>query len=238
MAADGKAAMPRKRRIIVDNDGCDVFLCEGSGYEQFTALRFAGLAGTGATTVFYTPQSVGLNRFTHNTRVGTVITDGEMEFSRNIAPELIARGTDCFEYAMRFCREHELEIFFGLRMNDTHDAGRNYNLAGNVLKREHPECMLGTRENRPKHGAWTALNYLCGPVRDMALALLEEACQNYDLDGLHLDFFRHPVFFPHPSRGEHACEDEIAAMTGLMRDIRAMGKSAGVPYMRNYTVVR
>jgi len=150
--------MPNKRRIIVDNDGCDVFLCDGGSYEQFTALRFAGLAGTGATTVFYTPQSVGLNRFTHNTRVGTVITDGETVFERNIAPELIARGTDCFEYAIRFCREHKLEIFFGMRMNDTHDAGRHYDLNHNALKREHPECLLGTRENRPRHGAWTALN--------------------------------------------------------------------------------
>jgi len=220
-------AVAGKRRVIIDNDGCDVFLCEGSSYEQFTALRFAGLAGTGATTVFYTPQSVGLNRFTHNTRVGTVITDGETVFARNIAPALIARGTDCFEYAIRFCRAHELEIFFGMRMNDTHDAGRHYNLDHNALKREHPECLLGTKENRPRHGAWTALNYLCAPVRDMAFRLLEEACRNYDLDGLHLDFFRHPVFFPNPAGGGHASAAETAAMTGLMRDIRAMARHEG-----------
>lgn len=220
-----------QRRIIIDNDGGDVLYCAGPSYEEFTASRMQGLVGTGATTLFYTPVSSGFSVFTHNTKVGSVRTLHEARHPRNITADLIAKGTDCLHEAARFCRSNGMEIFFGMRMNDTHDGtGAFYSdgmLAVNRFKREHPECLLGTRTEKPRHGAWTAVNYLCDTVWEMALRLVEEVCQGYDVDGVHLDFFRHPVFFPSPSRGEPATAEELAAMTGLMRGLRAMMRAEG-----------
>ena len=218
--------MDKRYRLIVDNDGGDTFYCAGSTYAQFTASRMQGLSASGATTLFYTPVSSGFSVFTHHTRIGSVRTLHEARHPRNITAELLAQGTDCLRYALRFCREQGMELFFGMRMNDTHDGtGAPYSeamLAGNRFKLEHPECLLGTRENPPRHGAWTTVNYLCAPVRDMAYALIEEVCQNYDVDGIYLDFFRHPVFFPNPARGAHAAPEELAAMTGLLRRVHGL----------------
>jgi hypothetical protein len=61
----------------------------------------------------------------------------------------------------------------------------------------------------------------------MAFRFIEEVCQNYDIDGVELDFFRHPVFFKSTSRGEPATEEDIAAMTELLRRIRTMADKIG-----------
>lgn len=216
--------MDYQRRLIIDNDGGDTFYCAGPSYAQFIAARMQGLSNTGATTIFYTPVSSGFSVFTHHTRIGSVRTEHEARHPRNITAELLARGTDCLQYAIRFCREQCMELFFGMRMNDTHDGtGAPYSeamLRGNRFKRENPQCLLGTRERPPRYGAWTAVNYLCAPVRDMAYALIAEVCQNYDVDGIYLDFFRHPIFFPGPANGEPAGSDALTAMTGLLQRIK------------------
>jgi hypothetical protein len=56
---------------------------------------------------------------------------------------------------------------------------------------------------------------------------LEEACRTYDIDGLSLDFFRHPVFFASAARGEAATDAERGAMTDLMKRVRTMADEVG-----------
>src|SRR5690606_22396320 len=72
-------------------------------------------------------------------------------------------GTDPLAVVAEFCKAHEIELFWSLRMNDTHDGSRtDYGpimLRSNRLKLEHPEYLLGTRSKRPKYGAWTAVDY-------------------------------------------------------------------------------
>lgn len=237
-------ASEKKRRIIVDNDGGDVFYCAGPAYEEFIASRFAGLAGTGATTVFYTTVSSGFSVFTHNTKIGSVRTAHEERHPRNIVGDLLARGTDCLQYAVRFCREHDMEIFWGMRMNDTHDGTgasySNFSFRQNAWKLAHPACLLGSMDNRPRYGAWSAVNYNCDEVRELAFRFAEEVCQNYDVDGVHLDFFRHPVFFPSVADGRPAEPSELACMTALMRRIREMtlreGEKRGKPLLLSVRV--
>ncbi len=212
------------KRVIIDNDGGDVFYCTGSSYEEFTALRLKGLIGSGATTLFYTTISSGFGVFSHNTKIGAMRLYHEDRHPRNIVPELLEQGTDCLHYVERFCRENGLELFWGMRMNDTHDGtGASYSaisFENNPWKLSHMHCLLGTPENKPRFGTWTAVNYSCPEVRELAVALVEEVCRNYDVDGVHLDFFRHPIFFPSVAAGLPATETEIALMTGLMADIK------------------
>ena len=51
--------------------------------------------------------------------------------------------------------------------------------------------------------------------------------ENYDLDGIELDFFRHPQLFRTVAMGGHATAEELAVMTQLMKDFRAMAEEVG-----------
>ncbi len=57
----------------------------------------------------------------------------------------------------------------------------------------------------------------------MAFQYTEEVCRNYDISGVELDFFRHPVFFKRAAMTGTPCNaEESALMTQLMRRIRIM----------------
>jgi hypothetical protein len=105
----------------------------------------------------------------------------------------------------------------------------------NKLKNEHPEFLLGTREKPPKYGAWSAVNYGRPEIRELAFRYVDEVCHKYDIDGVELDFFRHPAFFQSTSRGQPATDEDRTAMTELMRRIRIMtdnvGKQRGRPIL-------
>jgi hypothetical protein len=94
---------------------------------------------------------------------------------------------------------------------------------------------LGTVDKRPKIGAWASVDYGHAEIRELAYRFAEEVCNNYDVDGIELDFFRHPVFFKSTSRGEVATDEERSAMTELIRRIRThadrVGKSRGRPIL-------
>ncbi|MBR7041353.1 MAG: hypothetical protein IKI24_05855 [Clostridia bacterium] len=235
-----------KKRIIVDNDGGDVFGCKSGSYEDFIAARLINLPSAHATTLFYTTISSGFSLFSHRTKIGSVRVGQEPYLEVNRVGEMLERGTDCLEYVSRFCRESGIELFWGMRMNDTHDGTGQYysdlSFQQNKFKHEHPECLLGAPDRYPRYGAKTAVNYAMPLVREMAFGFVREVLENYDVDGVHLDFFRHPVFFPTPANGEHATEQEISYMTGLVRrisdEVHSRGKLLSVrvpddvPYSR------
>jgi len=57
-------------------------------------------------------------------------------------------------------------------------------------------------------------------VRDLAYAIVAEVTENYDVDGIELDFWRHPVFFKRSARGEVLRTDDRALMTDVIRRMR------------------
>ena len=62
----------------------------------------------------------------------------------------------------------------------------------------------------------------------MAYAIFEEACQNYDIDGIHLDFFRHPCFFKDAAEGKVLPQETLDLMTDMVRKIREMTEIEGM----------
>ncbi|MEX0643111.1 MAG: family 10 glycosylhydrolase [Pirellulales bacterium] len=235
-----RKASDRRRRIIINNDGNDTT----RGLPQVTEKnlldeRTTMLAGTQVDCLCYCPQSVGLDVFTHFTKIGTIFTAQEDIFAENQMQEFVEKGIDPLRVMIDFGKQHDIEVFWSMRMNDTHDASSHeYGrvlLQANRFKAAHPEYMLGTAKSRPKHGAWTALDYGRPEVRERVFRLVEEVCLNYDIDGVELDFFRHPVFFQSTSRGEQVTDEERAAMTELMARIRKMadevGQSRGRPIL-------
>lgn len=227
-----KAAVDRQRRIIFNNDGCEpVMFMKHPAAQELLDLRTAPLAGSQVDSIFECTISSGFSLFTHFTKIGQLFTTTEGRFANNQISALAERGIDPLKIKVQFCTQNNIEIFWSMRMNDTHDgAHADYGpimFRANKLKNEHPEFLLGTRDAPPKFGAWTAVNYSRPEIRELAFRYIDEVCHRYDIDGIELDFFRHSVFFPSTSRGQTATDEELSAMTNLMRRIRAMTDDVG-----------
>lgn len=229
----------RHRRIIFNNDGNEPILyCDQATAEAVLRPRTLDLANTQVDTIYYCTWSSGFGIFTHNTRIGEVFTSKDDPpakdnksggFSRNITGDLLAQGTDPLRIMVQWCRAHGKEVFWSFRMNDTHDAGSNWYAPYHFpkLKRDHPDWLVGTINDKPKHGRWTSVDYGRPEIRDLAFRFTEEVCQSYDIDGIELDFLRHATFFKRPATGIDAGQEELDQMTGLVRHIRAMTEKEG-----------
>ena len=230
----------RQRRILFDNDGNEpVYLCNEATREALLAPRTTPLADTQVDSIFYCTWSSGFSLFTHATKIGQVFTSKANPrdpgntvggFSKNLTAEFIAKGLDPLRVMVDWAHEHDKEFFWSFRMNDTHDgAGAWY--SPHVLpdlKKRHPEWLLGNPKNRPKRGKWSAVNFGREEIRDLAFQYCEEVCQNYDVDGIQLDFQRHYVYFKGPASGRDANDDERSQMTSLIRRIREMTEQVGL----------
>ncbi|NOY80819.1 MAG: family 10 glycosylhydrolase [Kiritimatiellaeota bacterium] len=220
----------RSRRVIFDNDGMDAQFLPTPTPEALLDVRTRPLLDTKVTTVFYCSRSSGLGVFTHNTRVGEVFTSREGRYKDNATAAFIRQGTDPLRIVTEFCRKHGLEVFWTLRMNDCHDVihrpDRPYP-AFSHFKKEHPEWLMGRWDKRPPHGAWSAFDFAVPEVRKLVADCVEEVCRKYDVDGIHLDFFRHLMYFREVAQGGRATPEHIELMTDLIRRIRRITERAG-----------
>ena len=238
-----KKAAHRTRRIIFDNDGNEpVYHLKEATPEALLACRTTPLVGSQVDSIFYCTWSSPFGTFTHNTKVGEVFaTTKEIDhpgntrraFSKNKTADFIRQGTDVLRIMVEFCKKNQIEIFWSMRMNDTHDAASSSTWYGggaflNKFKKDHPEYLLGSKDKRPKKGAWTAVDYGRKEIRDLAFRFHEEVCENYDIDGVELDFFRHLNYFKRPAMGQDASQEDRDKMTSLLRRIRRMTERVGL----------
>ncbi len=227
-------AAGQKRRLIFNNDGNEpVYLCEDDvSAAGLLKHRTAPLAGTQLDTLFYCTWSSPFGCFTHNTKVGSLFTADQDGFSKNQTQTFIDKGLDPLTIMSDFSKQNGIELFWSMRMNDTHDAsGAWYGplmLAASSLKQEHPEWLLATAKNRSRIGGWTAVDYGREEIRDLAFRYFEEVCTNYDVDGIELDFLRHSVFFKSHANGGTATEENLEQMTDLICRIRQMTEEVGL----------
>lgn len=217
MQKERQQARWRTRRVIFNNDGDDSWRPETK--EEFLNLRTAPLVGSHVDTMFYaTTQSLG--NHSHNSRAAELsAAPGTM------AHRFIEQGTDNLEVMVEFCHENDIEVFWSLRMNDTHDYSNE--TMRPRWKSEHPEYLIGTPEKQPRCYTWTSADFAHSWVRTKVFRIARDVCERYDVDGIELDFFRHLCYFKTPSYGGVATDDEIAAMTDLVRRIRAMADEEG-----------
>lgn len=206
-------ARNRTRKIIVNNDGCDI-LNTAPTREDLLKKWSIHIPDTQATTIFYCPIAVGLSLFSHRTKVGEFLNHKSVAAFHK-------QGIDPLETTATFAREHDLEIFFSLRMNDTHDNKDGPSgIYWSNFKENNPHLMVGFGDRKITNGTKSALDYSKQEVRDRVFAIIEEAVDNYDLDGVELDFFRHLQYFPSTATGGVASDEERAKITALVGKIR------------------
>lgn len=227
-------ARARSRRIIFNNDGDDArTLSAPRTMETFLNTRTTPLLGSQVDTIIYDTTAGTFGGFSHATQIGQAFINQEGVFRNNLTADLIMRGTDPLQMTVDFARANGIEVFWAMRMNDTHDSYTEPMFSD--FKKENPDLLFGSSTRRPQYGAWSGADYGDPRVRELAFRYIEEVAENYDVDGVFLDFFRHSVFFKRVAWGEAISETELNAMTGLLRRIRErlreLGAIRGRPFL-------
>jgi hypothetical protein len=136
-------------------------------------------------------------------------------------------GGDLVQVFVDRCRKRGQAPFISYRLNDAH-AKENADLkpgdkfiggAAQALTKfycEHPDYRIGPDL---KSGTQHVQNWAIPAVREHKFAFIRELCENYDLDGLELDFLRFASYFQldKTNRSERA---EI--MTRFVGDVRKL----------------
>ncbi len=222
MKAARKAAAHKKRRIIMNNDGNDargVKEGEAKTPASFLARRSTPLIGSQVDAIFYCTGV--FNSYTQRSEE-TELRGHSDQYQVDWAWELIGQGTDSLTLMTQFGHEHGMEVFWSMRMNDTHDSGDQALLC--KWKQEHPEYLMGKKGDKFPHGGrrWSAVNYGLPEVREKVFRILRDVCSRYDVDGVELDFYRHPVYFKPQMTGDPVLQEHCDRMTDLLQRIRAM----------------
>jgi hypothetical protein len=216
-------AKHRRRRIIVNNDGNDCVRLprdEGVSAERFLESRTSSLVGSQVDSVFYCTGV--FNFYTHQskeTELRTGADKGVDDWAANLKE---VTGRDSLETMVDFCHDQGWECFWSFRVNDTHDSSKSRLLS--QWKQDHPEYLMGERgDTFPIGGGrWSSVNYGLEPVREKVLAILTDVATRYDVDGIELDFFRHPVLFRASIEGDPVADSDMLAFVDLFRQIRSM----------------
>ena len=231
-----KKAAHRKRRIILNNDGGDGLAKKVAGdtsaVDHFLKQRTSALVGSQVDTIFYC-TGWAFGTMLHRTEVAEnmLLREGA-GYQDGVLRDLLDQGTDSLQVMVEFCRKNKIEVFWSMRMNDTHDAKNP--LLRAKMKADHPEYLMAGGK-KPKYGQWTSVDFGNAAVRELVFRYIEEVCTKYDVDGVEMDFFRHPVLFNSHASGGTARDEERALLTDLIRRIRkmtdAIGRKRGQPIL-------
>lgn len=240
LAAERGKMKKRRRRVIYNNDGCDVFFTRLSSPDEFLSQRIVPALDTQVDSVFYCTQVTTL--YSHDTEVaerwdGLVdanhSTNEHAMNGRNNMRMLRAAGKDCLELVVETCRQAGLEVFWSHRVNDIHDSMPSCDHLLSQWKRDHPEYLMGSPEDahtypmsHPRYW-WSAMDFEKPAVPDYLCRITEEICRRYDVDGIEMDYFRMPMFFRPNLTNEDASADQVEILTAFQRRIRQMAYEQG-----------
>lgn len=98
----------------------------------------------------------------------------------------------------RVCREEGIRLFPSVRMNNHYEMDPA-SPSHSRMRLNHPEWLIGNGEElTPKSIEWgirTGLNFAVPEVRARFVALITELFERFDIDGVEMDFQRHPGVF-------------------------------------------
>ena len=163
----------------------------------------------------------GHDDFLHKDRRGF----GDHPTIGSVVKAFQALGTDALKESLKFAHEHGMEGFWSIRMNDCHDSFPG----GEDLSRNRktPRSSDRLRDNQPPFTHWTAYDYGKQEVRDWVQKMIVEVMENYEVDGIELDFCRHWAIFKSAAHGDDPSREELDAFTGFMKNLRSAADRIG-----------
>ena len=223
-----KAAVHRQRSLIFNNDGNEAlhygkFLEGPASLEGFLSIRMDHIGDVGIDTVFYCTTR-GFNSFSHDSELTEVLTKTDGVLDGNRTGELLALGADPLQTAIEACRSRSIEIFWTLRMNDVHDNFYEERLS--QWKKDHPEMLMGKPQDKDSYppsdprSVWTFADFAHPEVRDLIVTIVRDVLSRYDLDGIDLDFLRHPAFFQETRLSQPVSQEHVDMLTDMVARIR------------------
>ena len=179
--------------------------------ENYLVDSFAGLDGA-----YW--WSIGDHEVYHyETRIGERFGSGYEQFNENLesfvhkqTPGVVQNITNNLnslidEYGgplnaiSEICRNNQIPFYPRIRMNSHYPIDFDH-VGHGEFRRQHPEWLIGKPgEEIPKdtleYGIRTGKDYAVPEVRSYMLDIICETFEQFEVDGVELDFCRHPAFF-------------------------------------------
>ncbi len=221
--------MEKPPRFFYNNDGS--FLFRNSpplSPEDFVFEAVGRVIGTQVDAVICHMFGFGPATPLYPTEVPEArgIDCGQIDFvsvwrQQEIMKGLWAKGQDPWKQAVEAAHSAGVQYWAGMRFNDVH--GERFGWP-NAFSTNHPEYELGERCSSPEGRlgkTYEGLNFAIPGVRAHRLALAEEVCTRYDVDGFEWDFLRKP--------GHHFLDIEYgrSILTDYVREARNVLQQAG-----------
>lgn len=141
--------------------------------------------------------------------------------------QFVLDGGDVVQVFIDRCRQQKQAAFISFRMNDAHHKefsdpqpgdkpGASIGMSVTRHYVGHPELRIKPGSLR---GADLVQNWAEAEVRAQKFALIRELCENYDLDGLELDFLR---FYNYFRVEETSLEERRAIMNAFVCEVREL----------------
>lgn len=111
--------------------------------------------------------------------------------------DLVEDGVNWVEEAARACRRNRISPWLSIRMNDMHGATLmpEFSLMNCKLFAD-PKMRLRGMSNNPREPfsiGWQGFNYEKVEVRNFMMALIKECIEDFDYEGIELDWTRTPM---------------------------------------------
>ncbi len=220
--------------IICTDDGWLLQAAEPPlSIEELKEKMVAAYAGTPAALWW----SIGDHEIYHyETQIGQLASEATDDgASTRIAANLANLTKTCggpLTALIELCRAANIQLFPRVRMNSHYDVDPAAPGFGR-FRQEHPQLLIGRPgvalpEGSTVYGLRTGLDYVFPEVRTYMAGIICELFERFDVEGLELDFMRHPAFF-HPAQAfqhRHYMTDLIICVRAAM--IRA-GSDRGRP---------
>lgn len=146
--------------------------------------------------------------------------------------DLQEAGIDWLAEISRACRQNGIAPWISIRMNDMHGANSWEQSYMNCDLQKDPKFRLSGRQANPHlpvNRFEQSLNYAHQEVRDYMLLQIREVVEEYDFEGLELDWLRCPFCCEAP-----ASQADVDLMTSWFAEIRALldrqGRKTGKQY--------
>lgn len=157
--------------------------------------------------------------------------DGEIRFLNRYL-DLAEAGVDWLEEISRACRRRKISPWLSIRMNDMHGANSWEKSYFNCALQRDPKYRLSGREFNPRDGVnrmLQSLNFGKPEVRDYMLKQIREVVEDYDFEGIELDWLRCPFCIDAPASPQDI--DAITQWHAAIRELtQARAKKIGKPY--------
>ena len=221
-------------RVIYSNDTTNITSCVSPFHKAREPFRAAMLEATvdeveGLVDAHFLQPGLGMTPMWPSKVMPLEAHYAWIKERYGVGPDsfgnFVMRGGDIVKVFVDRCRATKQAPFISFRLNDAHhkefthpkpDDKPGGSMGMSVTRHyvEHPEFILNPDSKR---GADLVQNWVHEEVRAQKLALITELCENYDLDGLELDYMRFYYFFD-PEKT--TLEQRRSIMTGFLKQVR------------------